>query len=735
MLRMLIMFFTVDYEKALKYKGKINLKYLKFFHVGPPRIGKSTTKLRLLDKLVNISDYEEKYKKKYKPESTKIAEWSKVQVSTIAVKISEGKTKKNPIWSILPNEQRQLIELYRYIYGISESDDTLEEGINDGDNGEKASDPSNVDDILQPNKEDNTNMEASKGKKENDEQKERIKKIIARLKIELDSKNQEELKQLSLTLMSMIDVGGQSAFFEFLPLLIHGPALYLAYFNLAKSLDHCYNDELYRDGEDYTRKSHLTAKDTVLQVLANVALSQNPARDIEHVFDRVIGKQSKYTSAFIVGTHADERTDNLNDIDNKIKCLIKDIFPANKMPVEYYDEAKDELIVTVDNKYGTTDIKKFRERVSKIIENEIATLVFPAHWLILGIIIHQEYEWITLNDCIELAAELDISEQELIDTVLYFLSTVTGFVLYQPKINSKLKDVIICNQQIMFDSITLIIEEGYYKKSETMLKNGKFNLQRLRTYCQGKNYRENELNKSKELRSDASEKTVIPIDELVKLLQYRHIVAEIPSEKDLYFMPAALPCLPEDDLKDIVKQHFKPGHDPCSLFIKFKQGYVPPGLFCGLVTTLIKKGLTEEETIKSVHRNFICFEFFPKPKLYSVYLMLMAHTGNYEVLLCNFHKDTSLIKTCLEVKSLLDDALSALLEEGYPNINHELCIKCPLNQSGRDHFIEVPKSGDKIICNKCRDPIKPVSNYKYHLCWIGQVCINVTACRLFMQSV
>lgn len=58
----------------------------------------------------------------------------------------------------------------------------------------------------------------------------------------------------------MIDVGGQCAFLEMIPLLMSGPAIYLTFFNLTKHLDDKYFDGYNKGGNDVLKNSNFITR-------------------------------------------------------------------------------------------------------------------------------------------------------------------------------------------------------------------------------------------------------------------------------------------------------------------------------------------------------------------------------------------------------------------------------------------------------------------------------------------
>ena len=68
------------------------------------------------------------------------------------------------------------------------------------------------------------------------------------------------------------------------------------------------------------------------------------------------------------------------------------------------------------------------------------------------------------------------------------------------------------------------------------------------------------------------------------------------------FMPAILECAPVDEITRIPQSD---DNHPAPVFLKFECGYVPTGVFCGLVTRIVTKEMGTKN--KHVKRNKVSF--------------------------------------------------------------------------------------------------------------------------------
>ena len=145
---------------------------------------------------------------------------------------------------------------------------------------------------------------------------------------------------------------------------------------------------------------------------------------------------------------------------------------------------------------------------------------------------------------------------------------------YYPDVED-MKDLIICDIQILFDAIiNLIVQTFTFTKAgeagkQRFKKTGRFSLQELERLATPK------------CSNDLSPK------KLVKLLEYLHILVPIHEAGcDEYFMPSVLQTADLDN----VAVHSLPYP---SLIISFECGYCPVGAFSALVVYFLQHSQEE----------------------------------------------------------------------------------------------------------------------------------------------
>ena len=204
-------------------------------------------------------------------------------------------------------------------------------------------------------------------------------------------------------------------------------------------------------------------------------------------------------------------------------------------------------------------------------------------------------------------------------TALWFLHHHAGVLMYFPNL-PELKDTVICNIQIVFDSVTNLIINAFkfgrmgVSASERFRKTGQFSLEDIRRSIIG-------------IPGD-----YIPLEQLVMLLEYLNIIAPIvqsessPSQSSkVYLMPCVLENVSREELSDYQRIDSNQLL-PASLLIRYECGFVPLGIFPATIANLV--GQSSLKLIeKGIKKNRVQFRFgtdrdtitlISQPKYYEV---------------------------------------------------------------------------------------------------------------------
>ena len=519
---------------------------------------------------------------------------------------------------------------------------------------------------------------------------EEIAKVFEAIKKVLHTPGQEQLEVLlkKTILMNMIDTGGQPAFLEMLPALTIGPALYLIFFRLNQELKTRYEIRYVSEDQENVRlgDSSYTVEEVIFQALSSITC-----------FSCTTPKQDNMPkpshAAVLIGTHKDllgsDPESKIKDKDGKLRKEIKetDLFKSDKNFL--HDAFDDQLMFAIDNMTGDKEeLQKVQKRLEEIINQQFSDdFLIPASWLMFNIFLRKMGKrTLTLSQCHEIGSELSLRNT---DDVLWFLHHCVGTLMHFPEID-EIKDIVICDPQVVFDSVTDLILNSfklqYLPKSacEKFVQTGKFSIENIQKIAR----------KSK---SDS-----LPLPKLVKLLEHLNIIAPIKrspqsdarqKEELEYFMPAVLKHAKEEELD--IKQGTTDLKDPVPLMIHFKCGFVPVGVFCATIASLVaqkKWKLLEPSEKYMLYKNKVTF------RSYCAYdITLVSRLKWYEVHVVQIStSDKTLEYMCKHVLETVCDALDQviLLMKHKPyqisfsadqNL-YELGFKCPEHPND-DHLV------------------------------------------------
>ena len=156
----------------------------------------------------------------------------------------------------------------------------------------------------------------------------------------------------------------------------------------------------------------------------------------------------------------------------------------------------------------------------------------PASWLLFDLFLRRSgTRIVSFQECVEIGRKFSIDSEEELKEVLWFLHHQTGVLMYYPEV-PELEDIVICDIQVIFDSITLLIVYTFTFEKVNKALEEKFRQKGM--------FSERDIRKAS---SSTDVEGLIPLSKLVKLLEYVHILAPITNEHGCreYFMPSVLP--------------------------------------------------------------------------------------------------------------------------------------------------------------------------------------------------
>ena len=482
-------------------------------------------------------------------------------------------------------------------------------------------------------------------------------------------------------LLSLNDMGGQPGFLELLPFLSRGPGIFFVFFPLHKRLSELHEVTYERKGisiEPY--QDHCSFKEALSQILS--AISHHSSCKFKWLNTKEMTDLSKIKPvATLIGTFKDQLEKHLEMAttpDSTEEDLLTKELERKNLALEETTSSPefDKIIIgnskqnmkffAVDNYKGDEDIVDIHRHLAKVLKNhfiEAKVKVRPAQ-VLFSLLLRKMFNIISLKDCYRIGQELRMKPSTIEFTLLYFHHFV-GTLFYFPEISPWFQNNIICSPQVIFESIsTLIVDSlislpstcNFEREKKIWTQRGLFSQQTIE-----------QLTKS---HRKMQEDKFIPVEELIKLLQHVNLLAPVKVEgDDLLIMPAILKGAPYDSLR----QERQSSLDP--LLVTFKCGFVPLGLFCGMVSHLITQGVTPNGILGvkwelctgsgvNVCRNLATFKI-DETKDFRVTLIAFEHC--YEIRMY-VSTERGVSNKCKIVLSTILFVLSELNREAFPII-------------------------------------------------------------------
>ena len=367
------------------------------------------------------------------------------------------------------------------------------------------------------------------------------------------------------SIVQMLDTGGQPAFLEVLPALLSGQSINLLVFKLNERLNDRYkvhyNSPDGKATESYD--SSFTVEDVLFQAISSVSFRIAPP-----FVTKGLTLTSLPSKTIFVGTHMDQVSDysvvkTTSDIlQQKLKCT--EIPELDFMNCS--TEIGNSVIVPIDNTSPTDPgIHILQDMLDMIMKKDFPDIEFPLSWLMFYFTIRsKKVKFISFEECVQIGKHYSIDEEE-IRLALWYLSCFFGTLRWYPEVG----DIVICDIQVVFDSITNLISRTFYSKYCTTSE------------IEFKRTGQILVSKAENLLAECSP---IPLPQLVKLLEWLHILTPMykAGKVHKYFLPCVLPSFPVEDMTS----HAITSHHPIPLLFTFEFGYCPIGLFSALVVHL-----------------------------------------------------------------------------------------------------------------------------------------------------
>ena len=721
--------YSEAYHHFINTKDSLELFFLKFLFLGPPRLGKTTVRRRLMGEIQDIKSAGEA--EQPQPSTGTVETGHSVVVKTVsntAAVVTESE------WSAIASLEDEARMLFHNLVDTisSKSSTPLEATANEAlpnhsihRDDESSSSQSNTDSLLttQVTDERRPNYSLSPTMFSQD-----MLDITTIFNEAMGSAYWKDVKHMFKAHLRMEDTGGQPELMDMLPALTIGPGLYLLFINLQNELDELYRLSYCNASGKSTPPvdSTYTVMEMLFSALSSICCSKSIPTNIlddEKLTPELKNNilESSHSVAYIVGTHKDKVTEErIKILDKQLKEKITSTAFYSQNILQFSSE--DDLIVTVDNmEGGKEEICHVRALLEKAMERHFKKLKIPAVWLLFSLCLRKKnMRTAKLDFCIQMSRMLNMSEYET-KVAIWFLHRHAGVMMYFPNV-PELKDLVIIDIQIVYDSVTILIlramnyEEVGHCNAEEFKNTGQFSLSHI-------------IAATSKVTGD-----VIPPQKLVALLEFLHIIARF-SERSrghtvtscykqddvTYIMPCVLQNASKDKLDDFCKDT-PHSNSIAPLIVCYKCGFVPIGVFPAVIASLIANS-SFRLIKKGIMKNLVQFRygslltlvtFMCRPKFYEIIiseLPIIQHEPHIE---------------CAKIKKEVEstfEKVSSHMNYGY-FMDYQFAFECP-SHPGREHLCVVDgqqSTPSLMLCLQDLTKKSPEKMSSCHTVWFGEVC-------------
>ena len=742
--------FVDAYRHFINTKDILELLFLKFLFVGPPRLGKTTARRRLMGEitdLISASEEDQAHSSTGAVESGHNMVVRNVSNTTAVVTQAEWSSVEN-----LSDEARILF--HNFVDSIEARDipkpppelSIPHKSVSQTSQASSTSNASKHQPAATPepsliNKFFSKVKSWKLGRRR--KQYRDIPEVAAIIRESVQPDFWKEAKQSFKAYLRMEDTGGQPELMDMLPALTVGPGLYLLFFSYEFKLKSEFKIFYQRSSGERTlpEQSTLTLEEMLLSALSSISCSNSSANlmSTEETSSSDMHKilESSRSVAYIVGTHKDKVSEEyMASFDKELQSIIRNTDFFEKDIVQFCSEGK--LVVSMDNMGGgAEEVNEIRNLLERAMEKHFKKLKIPAVWLLFSLCLRmRDVRTASMECCLGLSSLFDMSPHET-KVALWFLHHHAGVMMYFPNVPG-LEDLVIIDIQVVYDSVTnLILRAMSFDKvglatAEKFRRTGQFVLRDLI-----------------EATGSASGDLIPPL-KLVALLEFLHIIGRVfisqssDSSFDIdieivYIMPCVLRIAKKNVLDAVYNDTSRP-HSIAPLMVRYKCGFVPIGVFPAMVASLI--GNTSFRQVeKGMMKNLVQFHYVPLHTL----VTFISHPKFYGIIIsqlpvveCEPHM------VCVEIRKEVEstfEKVSSCMNYGY-FMDYQFAFECP-SHLGREHLCVVDgqeSAPSLMLCLQNLTKKSPEKMSSCHKVWFGEVChlsclsslfYNIHFCRYY----
>ena len=480
------------------------------------------------------------------------------------------------------------------------------------------------------------------------------------------SSNQEQYT-ISNTLMACYDSGGQPEFFDVMPAFISSTTGNVMVLDMSKDLHSTLDPDFFKNGQHWISsnvKTHYTGAQLLKTALANI---QSYATD--YPLCSAASSHLESNRLLVVGTHLDLCGDTENEVHKRV-CQMEETVCGDVLHdcsalsvVKRCRGKRTKTIFPIASKCDYKDCEEtIREReevaqeirtaIESMSENEEASKEIPISWLLFQYEIKlHKVPCILRSECDNIAEKCYIDTND-VDDVLHFFHELGVLLYYQDK-DQRLSHIVFSDPQWLFAQLTKLIELKYNPSydAEESIKKGIF-IKQFLTEIYGREFSTNL-------------KGVLHYEDIINLFVHLNIMARLSNATEQYFMPALLNPVPNDFS---INATF--GNKVFStLYIKFKDGFFPRGIFCCLIALCVKRNKSWKLQSNAAYKDLVAFQ--------------IENNDEFLVLSDKIHYISLEIHSKEEVQQNKHQVLSCVL---YENLK-EVCITVHLDGDFKFGFL------------------------------------------------
>ncbi|KXJ13106.1 Caspase-8 [Exaiptasia diaphana] len=486
-----------------------------------------------------------------------------------------------------------------------------------------------------------------------------------------EKKIDETIKDKEVAI-SIWDFAGQHLYYASHPVFMSHRAIYILVYNLGKDLD----DKAEHRARQGTREivldnaSNETNLDNLLSWLVSVHCLCQP-----HTDSGVETEDYICPPVIIVGTHADELPGSEDEKKRLIQTKQRKIESAIEK-CEFQNHVLRPFFVVDNSKSDDDGIKSLHLKINEVLDMEpYFPESVPIRWFhfekaLQSLVQEKKTSFLSLKELSEIAEQVCSIDQTEIAAMLNFYHDLGKIIKYGGTVVLDAKWLIN-----LFKSL-ITIEPDEVKAKHRKLWRELAETGRLHTNLINHVFQEQLKYAPSETKNDAKK-------DILHMMEYFGLIAQIiPSDqKDGYchLVPSHLTSSPEEELKKC-----QPSSDePCPLYIRFEDGFIPHGLYfqlicqwCSLYGSQKRPNLFPIEP--KLFRNAAKFVLDNNSK---VIMTVVCCKSNIKVCLHSNREDkTGVDFKAVEIRNLIEESLDSLTEKcpWYQGLQYDLCIRCPL---------------------------------------------------------